>query len=203
MLDSITAYSASLSPAWFYVALFVSSYAENIFPPVPGDTVTVFGAYVIGRTERGLLGVFLATTLGGVAGFMTYYGIGRLVDPEYFIRKNFRFLPAANFARAGKWFQRWGSWAILLNRFLSGVRSVISIVCGLYRLPWPRVLVLTSIGCGAWNLLLIWAGYLLGANWKIFDRILGQYSRGLLIAGILIGGVLILRKKITASRSRE
>jgi membrane protein DedA with SNARE-associated domain len=165
MLDSITNYFMSLSAGWFYLALFVSAYVENIFPPVPGDTVTVFAAYMAGRSQERFFGIFLASTLGSVAGFMTYYWIGRQVDPDYFIRRNFRFLPASRFESAGRWFRRYGHWVILLNRFLSGVGSVISIVTGLYRIPWLRVLILCSAGCSLWNLLLIWAGYLLGSNW--------------------------------------
>jgi len=203
MLDNITAYFTSLSPAWFYVALFFSAYVENICPPVPGDTVTVFAAYIVGRSQGRFAGVFIATTLGSVAGFMTYYGIGRLVHPEYFIRRNFRFLPASNFENAGKWFRRYGNWVILLNRFLSGIRSVISIVCGLYRLPWFTVLILCLIGCSVWNLLLIWAGYLLGSNWRMIDEIFTQYNRVLL--GVIVLGAIavIVRRKLFAPRSRN
>jgi len=203
MLEKVTAYLASLGPEWFYLALFVSAYIENIFPPVPGDTVVVFAAYIVGRSQQRFVGVFIATTLGSVSGFMTYYWIGRLFHPEYFIRRNFRILPAASFESAGRWFQRWGNWVILLNRFLSGIRSVISIVCGLYRLPWPRVLALCSIGCAIWNLALIWAGYLLGANWRMIDAILHQYSRILLIIGVLVAGLWLIRRKVSASHSRE
>lgn len=203
MLDNITAYFTSLSPAWLYVALFFSAYVENICPPIPGDTVTVFAAYIVGRSQQRFAGVFIATTLGSVAGFMTYYGIGRLVHPEYFIRRNFRFLPASNFENAGKWFRRYGNWVILLNRFLSGIRSVISIVCGLYRLPWFTVLILCLIGCSVWNLLLIWAGYLLGSNWKMIDEIFTQYNRVLL--GVIVLGAIaaIVRRKLFAPRSRN
>ncbi len=203
MLDNITAYFTSLSPTWFYVALFLSAFIENIFPPVPGDTVTVFAAYIVGRSQQRFAGVFIATTMGSVAGFMTYYGIGRLVHPEYFIRKNFRFLPAASFENAGKWFRRYGNWVILLNRFLSGIRSVISIVCGLYRLPWLTVLILCLIGCSIWNLLLIWAGYVLGSNWKMIDRIFTQYNRILLFVLVLGGIAVIVRRRVLASRRRD
>jgi membrane protein DedA with SNARE-associated domain len=203
MLDSITNYFTSLSPGWFYLALFVSAYVENIFPPVPGDTVTVFAAYLAGRSKERFFGVFLATTLGSVAGFMTYYWVGLKVDPDFFARKNFRFLPASQFESAGRWFRRYGHWVILLNRFLSGVRSVISIVTGLYRVPWLRVLILCSAGCGIWNLLLIWAGYLLGANWKMIEALLSQYSRILLIVGGTIVLVFLLRKKFFPAGKQE
>jgi membrane protein DedA with SNARE-associated domain len=203
MLDFLINYVATLSAGWFYLAVFLSAFIENIFPPVPGDTVTVFAAYLIGRTGRGFFGVFAATNLGSILGFMTYYAIGRLIHPEYFERKNYRFLPAASFRTAGEWFQHYGYWIVLLNRFLSGIRSVISIVCGMYRLPWPRILLVSAIGCSIWNGLLIWAGYLLGANWRKIDYILRQYSRILFVVAVVAGIVWLFRKKYSAARKER
>jgi membrane protein DedA with SNARE-associated domain len=197
MLDSLTRYFTELAPVWFYVALFLCAYLESVLPPVPGDTVVVFAAYLVGRSQKRVAGVFAATTLGSVAGFMTLYWVGRLVHPDFFIRKNYRFLPARSFENAGQWFRRWGSWIILLNRFLSGIRSVISIVCGVYRLPQSQVFLLSLVGCGIWNLVLILAGYLLGANWPLIEQMLRQYSRALLGMCLLVGSAWILRKRLT------
>jgi membrane protein DedA with SNARE-associated domain len=202
MLDTVTNYIASLSPGWFYLALFLSAFAENIIPPIPGDTVAVFAAYIVGRSEQRFVGVFIATNLGTIAGFMTYYALGRSIHPEYFIRKNYRFLPASSFEAAGNWFKRWGYWVVLLNRFLSGIRSVISLVCGMYRLPWLRVFLLASIGCSVWNFLLIWAGYALGENWRMIERITNEYSRILLGLGVLALAAWIVRRKMLAAKSR-
>jgi membrane protein DedA with SNARE-associated domain len=196
MLESFIQSVSAMSPAWFYLALFASAYVENVFPPVPGDTVTVFAAYIVGRTQQRFAGVLLATTLGSVAGFMTYYLVGRLVPLDSLLERDSRFFPAATIRRAGDWFQRYGYWVVLGNRFLSGIRSVISLVAGLYRLPWPRVLVLATLSCAVWNGLLIWAGYLLGANWRAIEEILRAYARWLAIAAILAAGVWITRKKL-------
>ncbi len=202
MLDAIVSYVSSLSPGWLYVSVFLSAFVENIFPPVPGDTVTVFAAYLVGRTQHSFLGVFIATDLGSIGGFMTYYALGRLIHPEYFERRNFRFLPPASFKKAGDWFRRYGYWIVLFNRFLSGIRSVISIVCGLFRLPWTRILLVAAAGCSLWNILLMWAGYLLGANWRRIDLILSQYSRILLAVFIVAGITWFVRKKTVARRNQ-
>jgi len=199
MLDSLIDTVSRMGAAWFYVALFLSAYIENIFPPVPGDTVVVFAAYVVGRTGRHFLGVFISTTLGSTAGFMTYYWVGRLLHPEYFKERNVRFIPAAAVERAGHWFRRYGYWVVLGNRFLSGIRSVISLVSGMYRLSWVRVAILATVSCALWNGLLIWAGYLLGANWRLIEEILRQYSRVVLAIGLVGGGVWLVRKKRAGS----
>jgi membrane protein DedA with SNARE-associated domain len=200
MLESITSYVASLSPAWFYTALALSAFIENVIPPIPGDTVTVFAAYVVGRTKQGFLGVFISTTAGSTAGFMTLYALGRWIPKDYFVRRNFRLLPASGILSAERWVQRHGYWIVLSNRFLSGFRSVVSIVCGLYRLPWPRVLGLSLLACASWNLLLIYAGYQLGTNWMAIERILGDYSRLILVLAVLLVGAWALMKRRRAQR---
>lgn len=201
MLDALTDYIAALSPGWFYLALFISAYVENIFPPIPADTVTVFAAYVVGRSRERALGVFLATTGGSLAGFMTYYVLGRLIDRDYFIRKNFKFLPAAHFSKAGTWFERHGLWVVLFNRFFSGIRAVVSLVSGLYRLPWLRVMVAAGLGCSVWNGLLIWAGYALGANWKAVEPLFARYNRVVIILAVLLAAAWLLHRRLLRPRA--
>jgi membrane protein DedA with SNARE-associated domain len=197
MLQALTQYVASLNSFWFYTALFASAYFENIFPPVPGDTVTVFAGYIAGRSDRSLVGVFVSTTLGSAAGFMTYYALGRLIHPEYFARRNCRFFKASTMNKAGEWFQKYGYWVVLLNRFFSGIRSMISVVCGMYRLPWPRVLVLAVVGCGLWNIILIAAGFVLGANWLLIEWILRQYTRAVVALVLSVALVWFLRRRMS------
>ncbi len=201
MLDWATNAISSLGAGWFYFALFLSAYIENIFPPVPGDTVTVFAAYLVGRSQQHLTGVFVSTNLGSIAGFMTYYAVGRLIHPEYFVRKNYRFLPATSFKTAGEWFQRWGYWIVLGNRFLSGIRSVISLMCGMYRLPWVRVLVLSAVGCSVWNGLMILAGYLLGENWRSIEYLMAQYSRVVMCLLVLFAVIWWYRRRSSMPRA--
>lgn len=185
MLESTIRYFESLSVGWFYFGLFLTAYVENVFPPIPGDTVVAFAAFWVGKSHGHFGAVLLSTTLGSTAGFMTYYALGRLIHPEYFIRRDFKLFPASSFVRVQNWFRHYGYWVVLLNRFASGVRGVISIACGISRLPWLPVLVLSFVGCGVWNVILIWAGYSLGANWRSVQGILNSYSRILAAVAVL------------------
>jgi membrane protein DedA with SNARE-associated domain len=195
MLDAITGYFLTLKAGWLFVALFASSYVENVFPPIPGDTVTVFAAYLVGRSQARLVEVLLATTAGSIAGFMTLYAVGRLLGMDYLLARDYRFLPASRISKAGRWFERYGIWVVLSNRFLSGVRSVISLVAGIYRLPWPKVLAAAAAGCLVWNSALIWAGYELGSNWRAVGGLLSRYNTVLLIlAPALVLAWLLIRK---------
>ena len=195
MVDSLASWLAALNPALLYTALAVSSFLENIVPPVPGDSVVLFGSYLAARTHMSFTNVLIATTLGSEAGFMTYYLLGRLIDPARLAARGYRFIPTGKIEQAHRWFVRWGLGVVLLNRFLSGVRSVISIVSGMSRLPWPRVLLLSTIACLMWNLILVRAGFILGSNWQLVETILTDYNRVVLatLAVALVAWVLVRR----------
>jgi membrane protein DedA with SNARE-associated domain len=72
----------------------------------------------------------------------------------------------------------------------------------MYRLPWTRILLLTAVGCSIWNGLLMWVGYLLGANWRRIDNIMRQYSRILLAVFIVAGVIWLVRKRLSATRNQ-
>ncbi|MEJ2053360.1 MAG: hypothetical protein P8X42_05520 [Calditrichaceae bacterium] len=51
MLESISQILQQIDPGMVYFVLFLSAIIENVFPPIPGDTVTVIGAYLITTSE--------------------------------------------------------------------------------------------------------------------------------------------------------
>jgi membrane protein DedA with SNARE-associated domain len=177
-----------LSPLALYLILFLSAYVENVLPPIPGDTVTIFGAYLVGIGRLDFTLVLASTTAGSLFGFMTLYAIGYRFGREFIERKNYRFFPREKIIKTEAWFRKYGSLVILGNRFLSGVRSVISISSGIARMPWLRVGAFALISSTVWNALLITAGYFLGVNWQMVNRLIGKYN---LYAGILIGILLL------------
>lgn len=181
-----------------YFALFMSAVIENLFPPIPGDTITLFGAFLVGTGRLSYPLVYLCTTIGSVVGFMLLVLVGRLFKREFFIDKNYRFFPAERIIQAERWFGRWGYFVVLGNRFMPGIRSVISIVSGITRLNPLKVFALALFSAAVWNFIWIHAGYLLGNNWDIVrDRGTELIHRYNIAAGIVIAviiAILVLRK---------
>ena len=73
MIEYIESLFEGISGPAAYWLLGVSAYIENVFPPIPGDTVTVFGAYLISSGNLDFWGVYISTTIGSVLGFFTMY----------------------------------------------------------------------------------------------------------------------------------
>jgi membrane protein DedA with SNARE-associated domain len=175
-----------LSPFYIFFALFAAAFVENIFPPVPGDTVTVFGGALVGFKAAGFVNVYIATSLGSVAGFMALYFTGYKLGRQFFERENAKLFHPENLNKLENWFNRYGDTIIVINRFLAGTRSLVSIFAGISRRPWLRVSVLSAISVLLWNGLLIGAGYYLGQNWQMAETAVKAYGQIITVLLILL-----------------
>jgi membrane protein DedA with SNARE-associated domain len=185
----------NIDPVTAYLALFFSAYAENVIPPIPGDTVVLLGAYLVSTQRLEFLGVYLATTLGSTTGFITMYLVGKYAGQAILdSRRGRRWFKEKYLEKARTWFARWGYWVIIVNRFLAGTRSVISLFAGLFHLRVVPVFLLALLGSAIWNALLITGGVMLGRNWQLLEKWIARYNQILLIL-LLVGiGYWVVRR---------
>ena len=163
-----------------YPLLFGMSLLENLFPPFPGDAVTVFGGFLAGIGRLSLPLVFLMVTAGGWLGFMVYYALGCWLGRGRAHALLARWVSPLRLGRAEAWFLRYGRWVVLANRFLAGTRAVISLVAGFSRLPPLSVSAFALLSCLVWNSLLLGAGYLIGDQWERVADFLSTYNTAVL-----------------------
>ncbi len=188
----------SLPDAFIYIMLGVSAFVENVFPPIPGDTITAFGAFLVGTGRLRFLGVFISTTLGSLAGFLCLFYIGGYLGRKFFIERDFRFFKAKDIIRAEDWFSRYGYFLIAFNRFIPGIRSAISLAAGLSSFKLGRVTFLALVSCGVWNLGWILMGYIVGTNWEVaksaFTTLMFKYNVTFFALLALLVVLFIIRK---------
>ncbi len=192
---------AQAGGGWIYLALFVSAFLENIVPPIPGDTVTLIGAYLVGRGGLNFWAVWFSTTLGSVAGFMSLFLMAYWLEERFLEKRLVRWVDQQKLARSQSWFRRYGYGVVLANRFLSGIRSVISISAGLVRLRPLPVLTLSTVSAAAWNFTLIYAGAYVGKSWEQIRTYIKFYNKLILIilaalAVFLLGWYLVRQMRV-------
>ncbi|MFC1558885.1 DedA family protein [candidate division KSB1 bacterium] len=66
----------------------ISCYLENIFPPLPGDSVVVIGAYLVGIGYLKFELTYIVTGIGSILGLMTLYYVGVIFKKNIIHRKN-------------------------------------------------------------------------------------------------------------------
>lgn len=191
-----------LDTSLIYFMIFLSGYLENCIPPIPGDTVTVFAAYMVGTGRLSYFSVFFTATAGNLAGFMTMYHIGRFFGKKFFLEKNYKFFPRESIEKTEAWFKKYGYRIILFNRFLSGLRSVISVFSGMTQLQRRKIIPLAFLSACMWDGVLIYGGYLLGDNWHYFDQMLNRYNTVVFTVIIIVILFFIIRKIILYYQSK-
>jgi membrane protein DedA with SNARE-associated domain len=191
-LDRFFIFLESLPEGLVYFFLGLSAFVENLFPPAPGDTITAFGAFLVGTQRLSFFGVYLSTTLGSLAGFMLLFGAGRYLGKRFFLEKDYRFFKAKDIVRAEDWFRKYGYKIVLANRFLPGLRSVISLAGGITNLKTLKVACMALVSAAIWNLIWIWAGYMLGNNWDtVRGRMADMMAHYNLVVFLALGVVIV------------
>jgi len=188
-----------------YLSLGISAFLENIFPPLPGDTIVLFGSFLVGIGRLSFIGAYLSTTAGSLAGFISIYFLGRYLGRRFFIERDYRFLKADNIIKAENWFRKYGYTIIFINRFIPGVRSVIALAGGISGLDPLKVAVLALISGGLWNFIWTILGYSLGSNWDSFEarvsRVIWHYNIMIMLFFCFLILLLLFRRYFKRKRS--
>ncbi|MBX7056515.1 MAG: DedA family protein [Leptospirales bacterium] len=215
-LESIIVWVQS-APAWsVYVAVFLASLVENVFPPIPGDAIIIFAGFICAGGEASLALCLLCALAGNLAGGWIMYRSGPAVLAlahrvnEWIGRPRLlhRFLEDLSsdrrMERVRTALQRYGAWLVVVSRFLAGIRYFVSIVAGLGRMSPLSYLVSFGTGVVVWNALLLSLGRQLGANWRLAVNWIQFYTStalSLFLIVLLIALLLYWRRQRRANRA--
>jgi membrane-associated protein len=139
-----------------------------LFPILPGDSLLFSVGMFINRANAGQAGIQMNIVvaclvlsafafLGNVVG----YEIGRAVGPAIF-RRNGRFTKREYFDKTHEFFERYGTKALVLGRFVPIVRTFITIVAGAGQMERRRFFTWSFVGAFLWATGVTLLGYFLG-----------------------------------------
>lgn len=162
----------------------------------------VFGGYLASVGALSLPIVIALSTAGAAAGFMTMYWIGSTVG-EHVIEKNrLKWVKKRHLDRARVGVEKWGFGIVLLNRFLSGFRAVISLTVGMAQMNKRLTLICATISGAIWTATIAYVGYLLGENWEQVRSYLRDYGRAVMVL-IACGALIQLVRFALRERKKE
>jgi membrane protein DedA with SNARE-associated domain len=203
MIEHLLENISTLSPFWIYIVLFFFSFLENVFPPSPADLVTVIGGSLIVSHSIDYIPTLLVTTLGSTAGFMVIFFIGSQFDKKIVRAGKIKFISVEALLKVENWFLKYGYFIILANRFLPGMRSVISLFAGLSELNIKKTALFASISALIWNAGIIYLGLLFGRNVKYADKLISTYSEIVAIVLAVVLAIYLLRYFILRKRKNK
>jgi membrane-associated protein len=149
---------------WIVAAIIFAECAILLGFFLPGDTL-LFGLGMIAATGAihqpiwvVCLVLCVAAVLGNIAGYELGHGLG-----EAFLRGERRqLIQRRHVERTEQFFDKYGSRAIVLARFVGVVRSVITMVAGAARMNRAKYFLYSTIGAVIWAAGMTLVGYFLG-----------------------------------------
>jgi len=161
---------------WFLAVSALIIFTEcAIFPILPGDSllfaigmfiaqaagIRLFGLDQLGTLLAALLILLAAAVLGNIVG----YWVGLRLSPWLFApREGFigKIFSQKHLAETHLFFERYGSRALVLGRFVPFVRTFVTMVAGAAGMTFRAFITWTGLGAVVWAIGVTLLGYFLG-----------------------------------------
>jgi membrane protein DedA with SNARE-associated domain len=182
------------------VAVFVLMAIDAVLP-AGGELVMLFaGALaagaVAGHSGPSFAAAVAAGTLGYLAGSLGGWVIGARGGRTLIERRGrWLHLGPERFARAERWFERYGSAFVFFGRLTPLVRSFVSIPAGVLEFPLGRYTLLTAAASLVWCASFAAAGHALGDNWDQVHHAFRFADYAALLAVVVLAAAVLVRHR--------
>lgn len=147
-----------------YLGIFIGMTLESTFFPLPSELILIPAGVLVANGEFSFFLVLLVSILGSVLGALINYSlalfIGRAaVDALAEKYGKFFFVTKKGLFHSEKFFGEYGEISTFIGRLLPGVRHLISIPAGFFRMKLSSFIFFTALGSGIWTCILLAIGY--------------------------------------------
>lgn len=193
VIEAIVVWITSFISTIGYPGIVIMMAIESALIPLPSEIIMPFSGFLVsqGRFDFWLVG--LCGAVGNLLGSWIAYSIGYFAEGVVVRRLvakygKFVLLSEEELEKSERLFRKYGDAIVFFSRVLPAVRTVISLPCGIAKLPFIKFTVLTFLGSLIWSYFLAYLGVLLGENWEILRPIFRKFDLAIVAATIIIVG---------------
>ncbi|MDB4892201.1 MAG: rane-associated phospholipid phosphatase [Gemmatimonadetes bacterium] len=168
---------------YLIVALFI--FLEGMAIPFPTDTTLVTAAAFAAHGRLSMALLFIVSTVASTAGTTVAFIAGRR-GGNFFDKHSKRVSPAV-LERTRGFFDRHGTRAVVIGRFVPVARMLISPLAGLSSMSLLRFTIFNVAGAAIWSAVFLGVGYFFGQHPPAFGHGL---VRGTLIVAVGLGVIV-------------
>jgi len=145
---------------------------------IPGEIVLPLAGYWVYQGDFNIWLTILAGTIGGVTGPLTLYVLGRYGGRPLILKYGkYFFIKEKHLDSSDKFFQKYGNGVAFFGRFIPGLRTAISIPCGIAKMNVWAFICYTGLAMIPITSLYVLLGVKLGENWEQVGDILSPYLK--------------------------
>lgn len=180
------AFFGDIIGGWSYLGLFAVLMAASFGLPLPEDIPLILSGFIVSTGQADLKLMIFFGLAGVIIGDSCIFLIGRRVGPSVLEHRWFRrFAKPWLVRRARAMYENHGAKILFASRFMPGIRSVMFLTAGTFRVPYWKMLVFDGSAAMISVPALIWAGY-------TFHGSIQQVFANARIASYVIGGTAVL-----------
>lgn len=169
---------------------------------VPAELVLPLVGYWVYQGDMTLVLAILAGTIGGTFGPLTLYALGRYGGRPMIIKYGKFFLIKEKHIEASdRFFEKYGASVAFFARFLPGVRTAISIPCGIAKMNVWKFSIYTFLAMLPITSIYIYLGYMFGPHWEQVGPLVKTYMLPISIILITLIVIYILIKKYIGKKT--
>ena len=196
IISAITQWLVDTIGRMGYTGIVSLMFLESSFFPFPSEVVMPPAGYLAWKGEMSLTLVLLSGLAGSILGALFNYWIAVKFGRPFLQRwGKYFFVSQESIDKADAFFLKHGHISTLVGRLLPVIRQYISLPAGIARMPLKVFTLYTSLGAGAWVLVLTFAGYLLGEHQDLLKEYLHVITIGCVLLACAIAGGYILYLK--------
>jgi len=179
--------------ALLYLIMAAFAAVENVFPPIPADTVVALGSWLAARGQGSPLWAFLSVWIGNIAGAAAMYFVGRRHGTAWIERRFPKIADEKSENRFRELHRRYGAASLFLSRFIPGVRALVPPFAGALRLPAVPTLVSIALASGIWYGLVSYLAFRAGAaDWDALNGRIASVGRWIAIGAAVVLAIAAL-----------
>jgi membrane protein DedA with SNARE-associated domain len=177
MTASLIDWLSQVPLAVLYLLMALFAAVENVFPPVPADTVVALGSWLAARGQGSAFWAFFATWIGNVAGAGAMYAVGRRHGTAWMHKRFPALADERNERRLRELHGKYGTMSLVLSRFIPGVRAVVPPFAGALRLSPVTTMLALGLASAVWYGLVSYLAFRAGADWESLMARITRYGR--------------------------
>ena len=161
----------------------------------PGDSLLFTAGLFAALGKIDLLTLIIGSMFFAILGDSVGYYTGRKFGTTLFKREDSIFFKKSYLDKAKSYFNRYGAMAIIIARFVPGVRTITPMVAGSVEMNYKSFLFCNIIGAIIWVLSMVLLGYFMGSKIENIDSYILPIAHAIIVLSLIPTTIGIQKEK--------
>lgn len=188
-----------------YAILFLIIFLETglvVTPFLPGDSMLFAAAAIAAIGAMNIFTLLVVAYAAAVLGDTLNYYIGKKIGNKILEKEEVKFVNKEYLKKAQTFYEKYGSLAIVIARFIPIIRTFAPFVAGIGKMNYSKFIPYNMIGGGLWVSLFLGMGYFFG-NLPFIKEHFSYVLIAIIVISLVPGVIVFIKEKIKKDGDSE